>query len=298
MENYIVYLAHTEAGYINECCYSLLKYLSVYNLKAPADTNIVVYTDQPEKFENFIPYFSNFFIEEITTAKIKEWQGDVKYVHRAKPKMIQDFFTKYNGNLLFFDTDTYITQPIEYLWQGIAGNNVYMHQMEGVIDKSKTKEFRKWDDFLKNAVINFGNKTFKYDPAFKIWNSGVIGINSSYQNKFEEIIQLIDSIHSQFPKHITEQLACSYLFAENNIQPASDNVIHYWDLKEFKKLLNVFFTKNAEESIPNLVKMVHHLDAGAIMQQKMNYEKLSVAQKLLGVFTGRNWSIQQHIKKL
>jgi hypothetical protein len=298
MENYIVYLAHTGPGYIYECCYSLLKYLSVYNLKAPVNTSIVVYTDQPEKFENFIPYFANFKIEEVSTGKIKEWQGDVQYVHRAKPKMIQDFFTKYKGNLLFFDTDTYITKPIEYLWQGIENNNVYMHQSEGVIDKRKNKEFRKWDDFLKTAKINFGNKSFQYNPNFEIWNSGVIGINASYANKFEEIVTMIDSVHKQFPKHITEQLACSYLFEENNIQPTKDNIVHYWDLKEFKKLLTVFFTKNAEESIPNLVKMVHHIDAHQIMQEKMKYEDLSVAQKLMAALTGRTWNIQQHIKKL
>jgi hypothetical protein len=59
--NHIAYLAHGDTGYLNECRFSLLKYLHVYNLNPPSDTAVVVYTDKPEYFENFIPFFPAFF---------------------------------------------------------------------------------------------------------------------------------------------------------------------------------------------------------------------------------------------
>jgi len=41
--NYITYLAHGNIGYVNECRFSLLKFLQVYNLYPPADLGVIIY---------------------------------------------------------------------------------------------------------------------------------------------------------------------------------------------------------------------------------------------------------------
>lgn len=299
MRNYILYLAHSDLGYINECRFSLLKYLSVYNLKPPVQTAIIIYTDKPQLFENFIPFFRQFLIKELTAAQIKEWQGNINYVHRAKPMVIKSFFKHFEGNLLFMDTDTYITEPIDGIWNHIEGGEVVMHQSEGVIDSSKNAEFKKWDQFLKNNNIQFGGQTFQYSADFQVWNSGVLGVSAKQSPLFDDMIQLIDAIHSKFPKHITEQVACSYLLQQKTtIYPANSNVIHYWNLKEFRKFLQVFFKKNEEESIPNQVKAVQPVDAAAIQQQKTSYEALPLYKKWMLQLQGRHWHIDKHIKKI
>ena len=299
MRNYILYLAHSDLGYINECRFSLLKYLSVYNLKPPAQTAIIIYTDKPQLFENFIPFFRQFLIKELTTTQLKEWQGNINYVHRAKPMVIKSFFKHFEGALLFMDTDTYITAPIDDIWNHIEGGNVVMHQSEGVIDSSKNAEFRKWDQFLKNNNIQFGGQTFQYSADFQVWNSGVLGVSEKQSPLFDDMIQLIDAIHSKFPKHITEQVACSYLLQQKTtIHPANSKVVHYWNLKEFRKFLNVFFKKNEEESIPNQVKAAQHIDAVAIQQQKTSFEALPLFKKWMLQLQGRHWHIDKHIKKL
>lgn len=299
MRNYILYLAHSDLGYINECRFSLLKYLSVYNLKPPAHTAIAIYTDKPQLFENFIPFFQHFEIQELTPAQIKEWQGAINYVHRAKPMVIKSFCKHFEGSLLFMDTDTYITAPIENIWNKIENGGVVMHQSEGVIDSSKNAEFRKWDLFLKNGNIQFGDQKFQYSADFEVWNSGVLGVSQKQLPLFDDVIQLIDAIHTQFPKHITEQVACSYLLQQKaKIYPAKDNIIHYWNLKEFRKFLNVFFRKNEEESIPNQVKLAQPIDAADIQQQKHAYEVLPFYKKWMLQLQGRHWHIDKHIKKL
>ncbi|HVG40401.1 MAG TPA: hypothetical protein VM888_02225 [Chitinophagaceae bacterium] len=297
--HYILYLAHSNEGYINECRFSLLKYLSVYNLKPPTDTAVVIYTDKPALFENFIPFFTHFHLEEITSATVKDWQEGTGYVHRAKPKMIQDFFTKYKGDLIFFDTDTYITTPIEPLWNDMENGIIYMHQSEGIIDQTKNPEFKKWDNFLQKANLDYGNKKFEYVPHFQIWNSGVLGLKASLAPVIEDVLLLIDSIYKQFPKHIAEQVACSYCLQNHGtIKSAKEHVAHYWNLKEFRALLRSFFKKNEEESIPNLVKAVHKLDAKQMEREKEAYDDLPLWKRLMATLSGTNWNIKKYEKKI
>ncbi len=299
MQNSILYLAHSDLGYINECRFSLLKYLSVYNLKPPVQTAIVVYTDRPQLFEIFLPFFQQFHIQEITAEQVKGWQGDINYVHRAKTEVIKNFFQQFGGNLIFFDTDTYITQPVEALWNEIELGTVFMQQSEGVIDSSKNGEFRKWDAFLKNNTIQYNNQTFQYSPDFEVWNSGLIGIGQRLAPVFDDVLHLTDAIHSKFPKHITEQVSCSYILQQHAaLKPAADYLVHYWNLKEFRKFLNVFFKKNEEESIPNLVKLAHPIDAAAIQKEKETFDALPVYQQWLAKLRGKSWNIDTYIKKL
>lgn len=299
MQNFLLYLAHSHAGYINECRFSLLKFLAAYNLNPPAHTSVVVYTDHAELFENFIPFFKGFYIEPITDEQVQDWQAGTGYIHRVKPKMIQDFFSKYSGNLLFFDTDTYITESIEDIWLDITNGTIYMHQSEGVIDQKRNPDFKKWDNFLQKNSVTFGNKKMIYSPNFEVWNSGVLGINQSYATVMEEIVQLMDSLYQQFPKHIAEQVACSYCLQQaGTIKSAREKVQHYWNLKEFRLLLQAFFTKNEEESIPNMVKAAHHVDAANIQQQKEQYEGLPFYKKWVAALSGKKWNIQHYQKKL
>jgi len=299
MQNSILYLAHSDLGYINECRFSLLKYLSIYNLKPPGHTAIVVYTDRPQLFEIFIPFFEQFHIEEVTQAQIKAWQGSINYIHRAKTEVIKNFFQQFGGNLIFLDTDAYLTQPIDNLWTEIESGTVYMQQSEGVIDSSKNGEFKKWDNFLKNNPVQYNNQTFAYTPDFEVWNSGLIGVNQRLAPVFDDVLNLIDAIHAQFPKHITEQVSCSYVLQQHaTLQPASAYMVHYWNLKEFRKFLNHFFKIYEEESIPNLVKLAHPIDAAAIQKEKETFDALPVHKKWIAMLTGKKWNIDTYIKKL
>ena len=69
MPNAILYQAYGGTDFINECRYSLLKYLQVYNLKPPASTGIYIYTDQEHLFSDFLPFFHK--LEFISLKKRK-----------------------------------------------------------------------------------------------------------------------------------------------------------------------------------------------------------------------------------
>lgn len=297
--NYITYLAHGNEGYINECRFSLLKFLHAYNLRLPTDLGVVIYTDRPQAFEAFIPYFKTFVLQPVDETILKNWIAGTGYVHRAKTKMIQDVITKYPGNVIFFDTDTYITQPIDDLWKGLTDGDLYLHKKEGIVDRQVSKAFYKWDRFLESADIRYGREKFVYEKSFAIWNSGVLGLSLRHAPLLDDVVLLMDAIYGQFPKHIAEQVAVSYCFAKaESIKAAEDYVAHYWNLKEFRQLLSAFFVRNAEENIPSLAKKAHRIDALTILRERDAYKQLPLPQRFFLKLTGKSWRISNYDKKL
>lgn len=297
--NYIVYLAHGDEGYINECRFSLLKYLSVYNLNPPQETSVIILTDRPEKFDLFTPYFKNFLIEIISVNTIKEWLEGSSLIHRAKTKAIQQVALNKKGNIIYFDTDTYITEPIENLWRGIHKGEVFMHISEGVIDRKRNPSFRKWDKFLQTTKISYGNRHFHYTKNFQIWNAGVLGFSTDYASVLQDVLLLTDSIYQKFPKHIAEQVATSYCFHQKSfIKPASDKVFHYWNLKEFRTFLNNFFAAHEHEGIEKMVALADNIDVQRIQKDKEDFDRLPAAVKIFKKLTGKQWRIDNYQKSL
>ncbi|MFL5789243.1 MAG: hypothetical protein ACJ748_14380 [Flavisolibacter sp.] len=299
MQHYILYQAYGTTDYVNECRYSLLKFLSVYNLNPPSDIGVVIYTDQPAYFEAFAPFFHEFRLKEISQVQVKEWRGEQDFVHRAKIEMIKDFIGSIEGSLIYFDTDTYIVKPLYELFDKLDNGSFIMHEYEGVLDKSINPDFYKWERFLESASITYNEKPMTFSKELGMWNAGVVGMKGGNYELLNDVLALTDAVFKQFPKHIAEQFAFSYCFQKKaKVVDSKEYIIHYWNLKEFRRLLNLFFTKYEEESIPNLVKLVNHLDARTIQNEKTEFEKLPLVVKLVHSLTGKKWNIRQYEKKL
>ena len=112
----------------------------------------------------------------------------------------------------------------------------------------------------------------------------VIGLNKSNNKYLQEIVEA-RTIHA----------------IQNNSKPEIKNTLsffgHYKNLPEFKILLQSFFRKNEEESIPNLIKAAHHFDAQQILKEKEEYHNLPLYKKWFRNIKGTNWSIKQYEKK-
>jgi hypothetical protein len=299
MQNAILYQAYGGIDFINECRYSLLKYLQVYDLKPPVSTGIYIYTDTPHLFEAFKPFFPTLEFIAVTEEMIRQWKGPAAFVHRFKIEMIRHFLQGFDGNLLYCDTDTYAVLPLEDLFDDIANGHIYMHEYEGVIDGAKFPSFRKWEKFLSTTPIRYNEKQLAFHKRIQMFNAGVIGLHSSKKEFLNDILLLTDSIYQKFPKHIAEQFAFSFcLQQEATINEAKKAISHYWNLKEFRQLLHTFFIGNQEESIPFQVKKLQPLDALPIMHQKMTFQQAPLFRRLIGKLTGSAWHISQYEKKL
>lgn len=299
MRNAILYQAYGGTDFINECRYSLLKYLQTYNLRPPSTTGVFIYTDQAHLFSDFLPFFSKLECITVNEKTVQSWKGKHNFVHRFKIEMIRDFLHRFDGNLLYCDTDTYSTKPLEEIFEDIEQGNFYMHEFEGVIDKTKAPSFHKWEKFLSSTPIQYNEKQMKFSNSLQMFNAGVIGLNSSHKELIGDVLSLADGVYEKFPKHIAEQFAFSYCLQKSGVIKTADYAIaHYWNLKEFRQLLERFFSKNGEESIPNLVKKIHRLDALPIMQEKMAFQQLPAWKTFLKKIAGSAWRIGQYERRL
>lgn len=289
MQNHILYQAFNNPDVVNECRYSLLKYLAVYNLKPPAHTGIVIYTDQPALFEEFESYFSQF--EMLPVEKLKAGTTDNSCSENSdKISLLKCFFNSYQGNVLYFDTNTYIVEPVEDIFTEIESGVCYLYE--------KIPEQKK-EDSIYNKVIELMRKKVQFPTGKELFSSKVVGINSDKIKLLEDAKSMIGTLQKQSVNQDPESYALSYsLQQQANIKTANHRVAHYSDLKEFRDLLKKFFTRNGEESIPNLIKLIHPFDAGEIQKQKHQYETQPLYKKLMDSVTGNKWSIQQYQKKI
>src|SRR3982751_1088758 len=101
MRNYLVYYL-SSVDEVYECCYSLLKYLDVYNLKPPADHSVVVYSNRPQLLEVYGSYFNHFELKEINSGSSNEIQTH-----------IEDIFNLVKGNIIFMPANAYPVKELE-----------------------------------------------------------------------------------------------------------------------------------------------------------------------------------------
>lgn len=295
MQHAILFQAYGGTAFVNECRYALLKYLQVYNLKPPPATGIVIYTDQPNLFSDFEPFFPHLSCRLLTAETIRDWKGPHNFVHRIKIKMMMDFFQRFGGSLLYCDTDTYVADFLEPVFSDLETGQFYMHTYEGTIDKKKFPQFHKWEKFLSETPVSYNDKQVRFSNTLKMFNAGVLGLHANNKDVLPDVLALTDSIYAKFPKHVAEQFAFGYCFQQRGDIKTADHLIsHYWDLKEFRQLLDRFFTRNMEESIPTLVKKVHHLNAFPIMQEKTAHKQLPFLQRLWKDVSGKGWRIERY----
>lgn len=298
MANVLVLEASQSTDKVNACRYALLKHLEVYNLNPSTGTIVYVYTDQPAFFEAFLPFFHHFEIKEISQMQLKEWRGPLNCPQRVKLEIIAEVLNHVNGNLLYLDTNTYIKNPLETIFSEIEKGRFFLHSSKGGMNDSNDNELTRLSKFLAaDSVQQNGNKLSL--KGLKIWNTFSIGISSQHKDVIDDALELNDVIYKQFSKPVVESFAFSYCFQKaGEVKATEEYIHHYGSFKEFHHLLRLFFKKNEEESIPNLIKLLHTVDAAAIQKHKSSYEALPFYQKWLQVMTGKSWSIKHYEKKI
>lgn len=288
MQNFILYAAYGNDYYINQCRYSLLKLLSFYNLKPPVA--IVLYTDQPAAFEAYASFFRGFEMKEIKHLGNKG----------SKPAgidLLHHFFIENEGNVLYCDADTYITGALKTIFKDIEKGIIYLYDYDGTIDKPVTSALQKRSSALAK-LSKVKMEGFSYTGEIKLWNTTVLGLNNNYKSLLENAIVLQKAITQQVPNTVVAPFALSYQLQQKNIAIANKQVAHYKSLKEFSQLLHLFFQRNEEESIPNLVKRLHYIDVAEVQRQKDNYVQLPFYKKWLNAVTGKKWSLKQYQHKI
>jgi hypothetical protein len=265
--NYIVYQAYGSIDILNELIYSIA---SFYNQSNNLPVNIVVYTDNVKYLSKYLP--SSIIYEELSTSKIKEWRGEIDFVHRVKVEMLLDFCRKYSGNVLYLDTDTIFTKSPDNLFRAISNDILVMHTSEGKMSITKNRLFEKITDFLKNKLFDLNGNSITISSEQEMWNAGVLGFTTEKNHLLYDVLALTDILHKQYKKHIMEQLSFSYIFLKNGLLTAAENqVFHYWNFKEFRQLLKEYLLE--QDTFEKILATSHTINPAQLILPKIRFEK-------------------------
>lgn len=236
----LVFQAYGQLNIIHQNIFSIFSLLNKLNGQFE-ELKIIVYTDNANAFEKYFSGIPQISYRKIDAAQIKKWRGAIDFVHRVKVEILKEVSEQYHDDVFYVDGDTlFLDSPIK-LFKLVDNKNSLMHICENVISTGKDPLSKKIKKYLK-----------KYQPDISIhtsmWNAGVLGISKSINNCHQQVLDLTDKMYSQYPKHVMEQLAFSYVLQnQTQIHPADKVILHYWNQKdEYQILINTFLEQNLD----------------------------------------------------
>ncbi|MCZ2356478.1 MAG: hypothetical protein LC115_07295 [Bacteroidia bacterium] len=269
--NYIVYQAYGKTEILHECLYSLST-LWPYILNS--DLKVIVYTDQPDWFRQQIGEESSVLFFPITAEKIQQWRGKIDFVHRVKIAVLLDISERVSGNLLYVDTDTTFMASPELLFDTIESQKRIMHTQEDILEKSKLLLNKKIYNHIRGKTFNVPSGQLHIKGNLGMWNAGVLGFQTADKKLLIRVLDITDLLYKEYPKHTIEQLAFSVVFQENGyIFPAENILFHYWNFKEFREVLAVFWQKNEEKTWEQKCSLAQNIRPEKLIQHKISFEQ-------------------------
>ena len=290
--NYILYQAYGNKDILNEAIFSIL---SFERLATKPEVTFVIYTDDEVYFKDKVPANTQF--ELLTKAQLIIWRGPTDFVHRVKIEIIKDFFTKYTGNLLYIDTDTTFLADPAPIFTGISAGKVYMHICEGKIDSGDNLVFKKLSKFLKGKSFTLKSKgILKIREDIPMWNAGLLGFDKRSVVLLDEVLDVTDTLHSAYQRHVMEQLAFSFVLqTKRDLLPADQWIFHYWNFKEIRPVLNDFLSSHRNITFDKLAHTASKLDIRELFKPKGAFESLpSWKQKVRKIFRLKTWELPDY----
>lgn len=283
--NYLVYQSYGSTDILNECCYSILSLLK-QGLN-PEKIQIVIYTDNKEYF-SFLPSTHISFVE-MSAETINDYKGPYSFVHRLKIKIIQDCIIRFEGKILYADSDIYFLKPIDTLFDKIDVSNFLMCNNEGSIDVAGNKVFEKFSKFIRENSSYLKEHNIPIPANVIMWNAGIIGFISPNKILMDKVLYTNDIIFKKFRSHVVEQLSfCYQLQMHGNVHKSTNYVFHYWNLKEFRTVLAEFFKYHLPfNSLDKMIQDVDSIRPDVLILPKLEYESLSFIKKNLRKLMGR-----------
>ncbi len=265
-KNYLIYQAHTShILYYETVC-------SIYSCGLQNDFNritILIYTDNPDFFEPYLKHLKVIY-RKIDKKLIDEWMGPHAFIHRMKIKVLQEIISRYHGNFLYVDSDTYFTNNIDELFSNIAKGTLYMHCFENLL--YNIRMYKRLNGYV--VKLNGENHIIARDTP--IWNAGALGFNNDAADILNQVLDLTDVLYEYYQKHIIEQFSFSYLFNRiGSIQKAEPHIFHYWFVKEFRMYLKEIFANPLNQNVDTLTNVIRAVNPTKFAEEKLKWRSHS-----------------------
>lgn len=293
MNHCIVYQAYGHKDVLNELVYSIYTLIRQYEGQQPP-CKIIIYTDSIEYLKKFLPDYIDY--KEINRPLIDKWSGPKKFVHRVKVEMLKDVLQhNHCTSLLYADTDTTFLSKPDRLFAQIDAGNFVMHRKEGMIDSGSNIIFKKLKRILNDQ--NLQNKT-TLPPKTDMYNAGVLGIPFSMKHVVDEVLKQTDILYDHASNHCMEQLSFSHKLnqhSKENIIEAESDIFHYWNFKEYRAVLDNFFTYYSTKPYQLILTKIDIINPQVLIMPKMHYESLSFFPKTIQKLKKNRWTMPRYI---
>lgn len=273
--NYIIYLSYGQQSILNECLYSIMSIIKV----AKDDLQrlkIIVYTDNAQAFQ-ILPS-TLVQIIPIDYETIVKYQGAFNFVFRSKIEMLIDASQRFDGKILYCDSDIYFQQSPLPLFEHLDANSFLMSKYEADIGNKKNKINKKILKFILRNKRFLNEYNLFLDRNTQMWNAGVIGFHTANAPVLNLVLKFTDIVCSRFTSHIIEQLAFSYYFSKSNKLQATENItFHYWNFKEYRQVLLAFFEYHHSQSssLAKILSCIDFIRPDELIKPKLAYQSLA-----------------------
>lgn len=198
-------------------------------------TKVCLFTDRPEWFHQYLQGLPVEYVL-LTPEKIKTMRGKIDFLHRMKIALIEETFSRTEGNILYADSDTFFTSDPTLLEQELSPEQSFMHLREYPFSDMKDMPLPMGETFqafyrlitsrtLKGAT----GQPVKISPESASWNAGVMFFHPSHVRLIPDVYALTDQFYPETQNHASEQYAFSVLLQNNTALHPCDSVIyHYW----------------------------------------------------------------------
>ncbi len=245
--DYLLYCALENEDIVKE---TILSIHTLFSFNSMIKPKVIICTDQKDKFDSFYEsnncwYYDKLIFEQIDKYELTQWKGKYNYIYRVKIKALIYIFQKYDGNILFVDSDVCILHDIQCIYDHISNNGVCLCSTEYItFDESiyLGKQYFYFKNFVRgnNLVLKNANHHYEIPLSFMHFNSGALGINSQLKSLLNDVLDLCDFIcRYKLKFHNAEELAFSYVFQKHgNVRCCDEEIIHYCLAKEFRYIID------------------------------------------------------------
>ena len=212
MTNYTYLLYGLQDEYYLEAAYSIGTLLRRIDARS---ARVIVFTDHPKKIKAW-PVICESIANDLTAM-----QGPARYIHREKMCVILRCFDLYPGNVIFFDSDTFVSGNIDALANQLGAGTAIMDSFESKNPMPELIGFR--------ALLS-GNVDYSYSANSVMYNSGVTGLHRDDRQLIERALALCDGLLAAgSQKHTIEQFSVSEMLrlANVNVVKSRGVVVHY-----------------------------------------------------------------------
>ena len=251
----LVFLSYGAESEFRRAIFSILSFYAWAAASELGRTRILVYTDQPHFFQTYLDEPEIEYVL-MTPALMEEMLGGTVFYHRRKIASIDMTLKKYpQDNVIFIDSDTFFTGDATLLLQGITKDHAFMHKREytfeqglGIFKSFNEGEFpQAFIDYISDRDLMIGGKPERFTRHDYGWNSGVLGLHSSFAEYMPDVFRLNDEFYENSRWFISEQIAFSLILQRRKVlQEADEFVVHYWGKRQkvmLDQLLINFFSK-------------------------------------------------------